>query len=98
LVLSAPQNLEDQLIPLFAVLAHQRFDVFERGGFERYEPISLISAADDIEDVLTPADVVGQEIARSSSGLGATGSQGGTKRSGRRTSGLSGPQHRSAAV
>ncbi len=63
LVLAAAQDLENQLVAFLAVLAEQRLDVLERRRLERLEPIAFVHTADDPDDVLAPADVVGKKIA-----------------------------------
>ncbi len=68
-VLAAAQHLVYELVALFAVLARQRLDVLERGCLERLESVALVHAPDDVDDVLAPADVFGQEIAHPASGL-----------------------------
>src|SRR5207245_255644 len=83
LVLAALQDLENELVALFAVLADQRFDVLERGRLQRLEAVALVHTTDDPEDMLAAADVVRQEVAGAARGFG---SQVGTTRSGRRTS------------
>ena len=62
-VLAALQDLEDEAIALFAVLAKQRLDVLERRRLERFKPVALVDVAHDAHDVLALADVVRQEIA-----------------------------------
>ena len=63
LVLAAAEDLENELVAFLAVLAEQRLDVLERRRFERLEPVALVDAPDDADDVLAPADVVGEEVA-----------------------------------
>ena len=69
-MLAALQDLENELVAFLAVLAEQRLDVLERRRLERLEPVALVDVADDADDVLAPADVVGQEVARAARGLG----------------------------
>jgi hypothetical protein len=63
LLLAPHQDLEDQLIAFFAVLPHQRLEVLNRRGFERFEAVALVDLLDDADDVLPPSDVLGQEVA-----------------------------------
>ena len=63
LVLSAAQNLENELAPLLAVLPGERLDVLERGRLERLESVPLVHLADDVDDVLTASDLVGEKVA-----------------------------------
>jgi hypothetical protein len=65
LVFAALQDLENELVALFTVLADQRFDVLERRRLERLEAVPLVDTADDPDDVFAPADVRRQEVARS---------------------------------
>src|SRR6185369_11241720 len=62
LVLAALQDLENELVAFFAVLAEQRLDVLEGWRLERLEPIALVDLADDADDILPPADLLGQKI------------------------------------
>ena len=41
--------LKMSLIAFFAVLPHQRLDVLERRGFERFEAVTLVHVADDAQ-------------------------------------------------
>ena len=72
LVLAALENLENELVAFFAVLAEQRLDVLERGRLERLEPVALVHLANDADHVLAATDVVGQEVARPAGGLNVT--------------------------
>ena len=63
LVLAAFQNLENELVALFAVLAEERLDVLERRRLERLESVAFVDAADHADDVLAPADIVRKKIA-----------------------------------
>ena len=47
LVLATAQDLENELVPLLAVLAGQRLDILERGRLERLESVALIHVLDD---------------------------------------------------
>src|ERR1043166_364806 len=55
LVFAALEDLENELIAFFTVLAQQRFDVFDGGSFERLEPVALVNLLDDTDDVLALA-------------------------------------------
>ena len=68
-MLAALQDLENELVALLAVLAEQRLDVLERRRLERLEPVALVDAADDADDVLAPADVVGKKVAGARAGV-----------------------------
>ena len=50
LVLAAREDLEDELVALFAVLAEQRLDVLERRRLERLEAVALVDVAHDVDD------------------------------------------------
>ena len=93
-VLAAAQNLVNQLVALLAVLAEQRLDVLEGGRLQRFEPVVLVYVAHDADDVLAPADVGRQKIARPASRLDVICSQDGKRRSGLRTAGCRRPPHR----
>jgi hypothetical protein len=64
LVLPAAQDLEDEPVAFFAVLAEQRLDVLEGRRFERLEALALVDLAHDAHHVLAAADLVRQKIAR----------------------------------
>src|SRR5262249_1507435 len=86
LVLAALQDLENELVAVLAVLPEERLDVLERRRLERLVAVLLVDVADHTHDVLTPADVVRQKIARARGRLSG-GSQVGTARNGRRRPG-----------
>ena len=69
LVLAALEDLEDELVALFAVLPEERLNVLERRRFERLESVPLVHLADDTNDVLPPSDVVGQKVTGTAGGL-----------------------------
>jgi len=69
-VLASLQDLEDEAIAFFAVLAEERLDVLVGGRFERLEAVALVHLANDPHDVLALADIVGQEVARAARRLG----------------------------
>ena len=60
---AALEDFEDELIAFFAVLAHQGFDVFDGGSFQRLETIALVHFLDDADDVFAFAHVGGQKVA-----------------------------------
>src|SRR5690606_8300400 len=102
LVLAALQDLEDQLIAFLAVLAEQRLDVLDGGRLERLEPVALVDAADDADDVLPPTDVGRQEVAHPARGrraghwlTGTPCNRGDTRRSAPQDRRWSGPRRRS---
>ena len=66
--LAALQDLENQPIAFFAVLAEQRLDVLDRRRLERLEPVPLIHVGDDADDVRAPAHVLGKKVAHPASG------------------------------
>jgi hypothetical protein len=68
-VLSAPQDLEDELVALVAVLSQQRIDVLDGGRLERLEPVAIVNIPDDADDIVAPPDVLRQEIAHPARGL-----------------------------
>ena len=69
-MLAPAQDLENQLVALLAVFAEERLDVLERRRLERLEPVLLVHTPHDADDMLAPADIVRQKIARSPGGLG----------------------------
>ena len=75
LVLAALQDLENELVALFAVLAEKRLDILERGSLERLETISLVHVSNDTDDVFPPAYLIREIVARATRRLGAIGSQ-----------------------
>ena len=70
LVLAPFQDLENELVALFAVLAEQRLDVLEGRRLERLETVALVHTTNDIDHVLTTPNVVGQKITRPSRWFG----------------------------
>src|SRR5262245_47424794 len=62
-VLSALQDLENELVPLVAVLAQQRFQILDCRCFERLEPVALVHLPDLADYVLPPPHVFRQEVA-----------------------------------
>ena len=50
-LLAALEDLEDEPVALFAVLAEQRLDVLDGRRLERLEPVPLVDVRDDVEDV-----------------------------------------------
>jgi hypothetical protein len=60
-VLAALQDLENELVALFAVLAEQRLDVLERRRLERLEAVALVDVADDAASRIRAPDVVGRK-------------------------------------
>ena len=71
LVLAALENLENELVAFFAVLAEQRLDVLDGRRFERLEAVALVDALDNADDVLAPAHVLRQEVAHAARRFGA---------------------------
>src|SRR6185436_8852268 len=74
-VFSPLEDLEDELIALFAVLPHQRLEVLDRRRLERLAPVALVDATDHADDVLSTPDVFGEVIAHPARGFGAAHSQ-----------------------
>jgi hypothetical protein len=70
-VLAALQDLEDELIALFAILPHQRLEVLDRRGLERFEAVALVHPPDHADDVLATPDVFREVVAHAARGLGA---------------------------
>ena len=66
---AAFENFEDELIAFFAVLAHQSFDVFDGGCFQRFETIALVYRLDDPDDVFALAHVDRQKVAHAAGWL-----------------------------
>src|SRR5689334_6026552 len=62
-MLAALENLEDELIALFAVLPQERVDVLGSGCLERLEAVALVDTLDDADDVFTPTHVFRKEVA-----------------------------------
>jgi hypothetical protein len=69
-VLAAPQYFEDQLVAFFSVLSGQRLDVLERRRLERLETVAAVDVADDPDDMLAAADILGKKIAHAPGGAG----------------------------
>jgi len=69
-VLAAFQNLENEFVALFAVLAEQRLDVLERGRLERLEAIAFVHSTNDIDHMPTTPNIVGKKIASTARRLG----------------------------
>src|SRR5204863_9670597 len=67
---AAAQHLVYELVALFAVLAGQRLDVLECRRLERFEAVALVDAAHDVDHILTPPHVAGQEVAHPARRLG----------------------------
>jgi len=67
---AALENLEDELVALFAVLPEQRLDVLHRRRLEGLEAVLLVDPGDHADDVLAAADILGQEIAHPARGAG----------------------------
>src|SRR5205823_13090130 len=65
-VFSSAQDLEDEFVAFFSVLAEQRFDVLKRGCFQRFEAVAYVHTTDHIDHVFTASDFVGKEISRAS--------------------------------
>ena len=78
LALAALQDLEDELVALFAVLSQQRLEVLDRRRLDRLEPVALVDARHHGDHVLPAADVVGQEVAHPARGLGSAGAHSGS--------------------
>src|SRR5207249_2884325 len=64
LVLTAAQDLEDELVALLPVLAEERLDVFESRRLERFEAVPLVHTSHKVDDVLAAAYLVREEVAR----------------------------------
>ena len=74
-MLPALENLENELVAFFPVLAKQRLDVLEGWRLERLEPVPFVHLANDTNHVFAATDVGGQKVARASGGLNVTGRQ-----------------------
>ena len=106
-VFATLQDLEDQPVAFFAVLAREGLDVLDRRRLERLEAVALEHPGDDAYDVLAPANVGRQEVAHAARRLGGGAhlseprrlrrpcSRDGTPRSCRHTSGFPPPRRRS---
>ena len=68
--LAAFEDLEDELVALFSILAEQRLDVLDGRRLERLEAVALVHRGDHIDDVLPATDVLRQEVAHASRGAG----------------------------
>ena len=66
---AAFENFEDELIAFFAVLAHQSFDVFDGGCFQRFETVTLVHGLYDADDVFALAHVSRQKVAHAAGWL-----------------------------
>ena len=63
--ITAVQDLEEQFVTLFAILAHQCAEVLQRGGLDRFERKSLEHRTDGVENIVAARHLNGQEVARS---------------------------------
>ena len=63
------EDFEDELVPFFTIFAHQRFDIFDGGSFQRLEAVALIDGLDHADDVLAFAHVGWQKVAHAARGL-----------------------------
>ncbi len=61
--LAALEDLEDEAVALFAVLAEERLDVLDGRRLDGLEPVALVHVGDDADDVSAPPHVGGQEVA-----------------------------------
>ena len=68
-MLAALEDLEDELIALFAVLPHERVDVLGSGCLERLESIALVDTLDDADDVFTATHVFREKVAHPARGF-----------------------------
>ncbi len=68
LVLTSPQDLENQLRAFLAILPRQGLDVLERRRLERLEPISPINGLDDIDDVVAASHILGEKVTHAARG------------------------------
>ena len=68
LVLATAKDLENELVPLLAVLAGQRLDILERGRLERLESVALIHVLDDPDHVIAPPDVFREKVPHAAGG------------------------------
>src|SRR5262249_10376039 len=64
LMVTPPQDLEKELVAFLPVLPEQRLDVLEGRRLEWLEPVALVDLADDADDILPSADLLGQKIPR----------------------------------
>src|SRR6185369_6352618 len=60
---AALEYFEDELIPFFAILTHQRFDILDSGRLEWLKPIAAIYIFDHTDDVIAFANVFGEKVA-----------------------------------
>src|SRR4030095_10807760 len=56
------QNFEDELVPFFAVLPHQRFNVFGCRRFQRLKSVALKYLFDHTDNILTLSNISGEKI------------------------------------
>jgi hypothetical protein len=61
-VLTTPQDLEDELVALFPVLAQQHVQPLERRGLQRLKPVPREDRTDDRERALPRIQLGGEEI------------------------------------
>ena len=57
-------RVKDQLLGIFAVLAHERLAQFEDGGLQRLEAVRGVDTVDDGERALPGFQLGGEEVAR----------------------------------
>src|SRR5262245_32382872 len=55
---AAFEYFEDELVPFFAILAHQCLDVFDSRCFQWFEAVAFVHLFDHTDDVLPFADIV----------------------------------------
>ncbi len=68
-MLAALEDLEDELIALFAVLPHERVDVLCSRRLERLKAIALVDTLDDADDVFAATHVFREEVAHPARGF-----------------------------
>jgi hypothetical protein len=57
------QDLENELIALFAVLPHEGFEILDGRRLERLEAVALVDTLDDPDDVFAAPHVFREEVA-----------------------------------
>ena len=64
-VVAGVEHLEQELVALLAILAHERVERLHRRGLDLAETIELECRLDGVEDIIALRHLLGTEVARS---------------------------------